>query len=98
MKPRHEKKHKNPGSSLPFSVSVRFGGRIVANLVVNSDESLVAEWLTDLATIPWVNGDRERLAYNAAKIAEAMNLEVCISQEQVYNALWPTRICGGKVS
>lgn len=87
----YRRKAKNPGSSLPFSVPVRFGGRLVANVIVNSDESVAAEWLSDLGAIPWEMGERERLAYNAAMMAEAMNPDICVTQERVYNALWPSQ-------
>lgn len=93
--PPRRKKCKHLGAELPISVPVRFGGRVVANVIVMSDESVTAEWSADLNMIPWAKGERERLAYNAAKVAEAMNQDVCITQDQVYAALWPN---GGKSS
>lgn len=85
------KKCKHAGTELPISVPVRFGGRVVANLVVVSDDLVTSEWRADLAALPWENGERERLAWNAMKMAEAMNAELVITHEQVYAALWPSK-------
>lgn len=84
------KKSKTVGAELPIKVPVRFGGRVVAYVMVSTDWTASSEWASDLNNVPKGKGERERLAWNAMKMAEAMCPDICVTHEQVYAALWPS--------